>query len=80
MALFQCDYSSQVNKTFRLTKKSFTTNITMMNSVKNNTYYEQEFKVYCKWNLVRVHCKKKVCNAHQIWCAMFVPSGTPYMV
>ena len=24
--------------------------------------------------------KKKACNAHQIWCATFVPSGTPYMV
>ena len=23
--------------------------------------------------------KKKACNAHQIWCATFVPSGTPYM-
>ena len=23
--------------------------------------------------------KKKACNAHQIWCAMFVPTGTPYM-
>ena len=23
--------------------------------------------------------KKKACNAHQIWCAPFVPSGTPYM-
>ena len=30
--------------------------------------------LYCK-----VHCKKKACNAHQIWCATFVPSGTPYM-
>ena len=26
-----------------------------------------------------LHCKKKACNAHQIWCATFVPSGTPYM-
>ena len=23
--------------------------------------------------------KKKACNAHQIWCATFVPTGTPYM-
>ena len=23
--------------------------------------------------------KKKACNAHQIWYATFVPSGTPYM-
>ena len=23
--------------------------------------------------------KIKACNAHQIWCATFVPSGTPYM-
>ena len=23
--------------------------------------------------------KQKACNAHQIWCATFVPSGTPYM-
>ena len=22
--------------------------------------------------------KKKACNAHQIWCATFVLSGTPY--
>ena len=26
-----------------------------------------------------LHCKKKACNAHQIWCATFVPTGTPYM-
>ena len=26
-----------------------------------------------------LHCKKNACNAHQIWCATFVPSGTPYM-
>ena len=30
-------------------------------------------------NLI-LHCKKKACNAHQIWCATFVLSGTPYNI
>ena len=34
--------------------------------------YEDKTRLICT-------VKKKSCSAHQIWCATFAPSGTPYM-
>ena len=36
--------------------------------------YLKHHMKYCYYTV-----KKTTCNAHQIWCATLVPSGTPYM-
>ena len=36
--------------------------------------------IFIQWYMwIHYTVKKKACNAHQIWCATFVPTGTPYM-
>ena len=57
---------------FRLTRpKSINRRAEVIDELERNWREEKR--------LIDYTVKKKACNAHQIWCATFVPTGTPYM-